>query len=102
MHLAELSQQGHVPIVVDSDVQTRLAGRFNMTPQRFLDTATSDNGLDWYFDGAVVRVSRASARRTLAIRLVYAEPEELFSVLRETRIADPRFPPQLRAKGLES
>jgi len=93
--LAELSQQGHVPIVVDSDVQARLAGRFNMTPQHFLDAATSDNGLDWYFDGAVVRVSRASARRTLAIRLVYAEPEELFSVLRETRIADPRFPPQL-------
>ena len=93
--LAELSQQGHVPIVVDPDVDARLAGRFTMTPQHFLDVATSDNGLDWYFDGAVVRVSRTSARRTLAIRLDYAEPEELFNVLRETHIADPRFAPQL-------
>jgi type II secretory pathway component GspD/PulD (secretin) len=92
---AELSQQGRVPIVVDPDVDARLAGRFNMTPQHFLDVATSDNGLDWYFDGTVVRVSRASARRTLAIRLDYAEPEALFTGLRETRIADPRFAPQL-------
>ena len=93
--LAELSQQGHVPIVVATDVDSRIAGRFNMTPQHFLDVATTDSGLDWYYDGTVVRVSRTSARRTLAIRLDYAEPEELFSVLRETRIADPRFPPQL-------
>jgi len=94
--LAELSRQTHVPIVTDPDVAGQFAGRFNLAPQRFLEMLTTGNDLDWYFDGAVLHVSRGAARRTLAIRLDYASPDALLDMLREIRLTDVRYAPQRR------
>ena len=91
----EFSQQTHVPISVSIDVTGNIAGRFNITPQRFLDLLVSVYGLDWYYDGAMLRISPLADRRMLPIRLNYVTPDTLLAMLKESGATDSRFPLQV-------
>jgi hypothetical protein len=70
----------------------RVEGRFDLPPQRFLDMIARSYDLDWYYDGSVLHVDPASARRTLLLRLNYAPRSALHELLARDDTAAGRFP----------
>ncbi|APR38343.1 secretin N-terminal domain-containing protein [Paraburkholderia sp. SOS3] len=70
----------------------RVEGRFDLPPQRFLEMLAHSYDLDWYFDGSVLHVDPASARRTLLLRLNYAPRVALHELLARDGTAADRFP----------
>lgn len=102
--MRDLSAATHVTIAVDAALPGRVEGRFEMTPQRFLETLAQSYGMVWYYDGAVLHVDAARAQRTLTVRLNYAKRSELHRLLAQTGIDDPRFPVRddVPARGLVS
>jgi type III secretion protein C len=89
--LQELSAATHVPIACDAQLKGRVEGRFDMTPQRFVDTLARAYGLVWYYDGAVLHFDAANAQSTLVLRLNYAKAADLHTLLVQTSIDDMRF-----------
>jgi type III secretion system YscC/HrcC family outer membrane pore protein len=89
----------HVPVRLSGNVEGVVSGRFAMPPERFLDTLTASFGLVWYYDGAVVQVSRASEKRSIAIRPHYMPAGALFSSLTHAGVVDTHFPLRLDSRA---
>ncbi|WP_185642811.1 secretin N-terminal domain-containing protein [Burkholderia sp. Bp9140] len=90
--LSALSDATGVPIVVDGGVSGRLDGRFDASPQDFVERLARNHELDTYFDGTVLYVSPLGARRTLTLRLNFARPAVLRALLAKSGAASPCFP----------
>ncbi|GLU32117.1 hypothetical protein Busp01_19590 [Trinickia caryophylli] len=89
--LRALSTATHVPIAFAPDLPGRVEGRFDMSPQRFVEALARAYGLVWYYDGAVLHVDAAGAQTTLIVRLNYARRADLHALLARTGIDDVRF-----------
>jgi type III secretion protein C len=77
---------------LDGPVDGVFSGRFAMPPRRFLDTLCATYGLVWYYDGAVLHVSAASAQQNLEIRPNYLTPQALNAALARVGAVNRRFP----------
>ncbi|MEW6343408.1 MAG: hypothetical protein AB1704_22335 [Pseudomonadota bacterium] len=90
--LRDLSSATGVPIAAGPHVAGSVEGRFDLAPQRFLEVLTNAYGLLWYYDGTVLHVDSTSDARSLTLRLNYAKPAALHTLLDGTGSTDPRFP----------
>lgn len=77
---------------ISNDVRGTVTGRFDMSPQRFLDTLASTFGFVWFYDGNVLSISDANSVARQVIKLDHASTDDLKSALQQLRIAHPRFP----------
>lgn len=89
--LHALFVETHVPIAFDPGLPGRVEGRFDMSPQRFVEALARAYGLVWYYDGTVLHVDAAQAQTTLIVRLNYAGRADLHALLARTGIDDVRF-----------
>lgn len=85
------SSQG-VPATIGGDVHGTVSGRFDMPPQRFLDTLASTFGFVWFYDGKVLSISDASSVTRQVVRLDHASTDELRLALDRLHVANPAFP----------
>lgn len=67
-------------------------GRYAMAPEQFLDTLCASFGLVWYFDGAVLQVTRADMQRRMAIQPNYMSVDALSKALSSIGVIDVHFP----------
>src|SRR5262249_44102163 len=77
---------------VAGDVQGAVSGRFDMSPQRFLDTLAGTFGFVWFYDGSVLSISSANDMTRQMIHLDFAGTRELRSTLTQMGLDNPRFP----------
>jgi type III secretion protein C len=77
---------------VANDVSGAVSGRFDMTPQRFLDTLAATFGFVWFYDGSVLSISSANDMTRQMIHLDFAGTRELRSTLSQMGLDTPRFP----------
>lgn len=85
------SSQG-VPATISGDVHGKVTGRFDMPPQRFLETLASTFGFVWFYDGTVLSISDASGVTRQVVQLQHATTDDLKTALERLRIANPAFP----------
>jgi type III secretion protein C len=81
-----------VPATISNDVHGTVTGRFDMSPQRFLDTLASTFGFVWFYDGNVLSISDANSVTRQVVKLDHASTEDLKGALEQLRISNPRFP----------
>lgn len=77
---------------VANDVSGAVSGRFDMPPQRFLDTLAATFGFVWFYDGSVLSISSANDMTRQMIHLDFAGTRELRSTLAQMGLDTPRFP----------
>jgi len=82
----------HMPVRFDGHVEGVVSGRFTMAPERFLDTLGKAYGFLWYYDGAVLQISLASAETDISVRPNYLSANNLRMALDRAGVTDPRFP----------
>ncbi|MGN6703640.1 MAG: type III secretion system outer membrane ring subunit SctC [Burkholderiaceae bacterium] len=90
--LRDLAASQGITAAVAPEVEGSVNGRFNLTPQSFLDLLASSFGFIWYFDGSVMHVTPPSDVKTEVVRLTYATVPRLRDMLSRMHIDDPRFP----------
>ncbi|WP_025597673.1 type III secretion system outer membrane ring subunit SctC [Burkholderia sp. WSM2230] len=81
-----------VPTTISGDVHGAVSGRFDMPPQRFLDTLASSFGFVWFYDGSVLSISDVNTVTRRVIKLDHASAADLRSALTQLRIENARFP----------
>ncbi|PMS22572.1 type II/III secretion system family protein [Trinickia dabaoshanensis] len=90
LHVLAAGQQ--LPLRIDGPVQGVVSGRFSMPPQRFLDVLGRSYGFVWYYDGAALRISPASAQQHIAIRPNFVSASALRASLEQAGVTDSHFP----------
>jgi type III secretion protein C len=90
--LRDLGASEGVMTWISPQVEGVVTGRFDETPQRFLDRMADSFGFVWYYDGSVLRVSGPNEARSQTIGLVHATTSDLRAALTRLGIDDPRFP----------
>jgi type III secretion protein C len=90
--LRVLAADQQIPLRIDAPLEGVVRGRFTMPPQRFLDVLGSSYGFVWYYDGAALHVSAASARQRIAIRPHFVSASALRASLERTGVTDTHFP----------
>jgi len=90
--LRDLGASENVMTSISPHVDGVVTGRFDETPQRFLDRLSDSFGFVWYYDGSVLRVSGPNEARSATIGLVHATTSDLRGALSRLGITDPRFP----------
>lgn len=90
--LAELGRDEQVSISLAPGLTGQIVGRFNLTPQHFLEMLARNYDLNWYYDGTTLHVTAAADTCSVAIRLNYADLDRLQEALTHTGLADTRFP----------
>jgi len=90
--LDALGRQTGVPVRVDRTVHGKVVGRFDLQPAQLLDVLSASFGFLWYYDGAVIHVSPASARNTITMRLNYAAARDVANSLDREGLADAHLP----------
>ncbi|OXJ06593.1 type III secretion system outer membrane ring subunit SctC [Burkholderia sp. AU6039] len=86
-----LASQG-VTVSIADNVQGTVTGRFDMPPQRILDTLAATFGFVWFYDGSVMSISNANDVTRQIVRLDNASIGDLNSTLRSVGLDDKRFP----------
>ena len=81
-----------VPATISNDVHGTVTGRFDMSPQRFLDTLASTFGFVWFYDGNTLSISDANSVTRQVVKLDHASTDDLKGALDSLRITSPRFP----------
>ena len=81
-----------VPATISGDVHGTVSGRFDMPPQRFLDTLASSFGFVWFYDGSVLSISDVNTVTRRVIKLDHASAADLRAALAQLRIENSRFP----------
>ncbi|MET3249240.1 type II secretory pathway component GspD/PulD (secretin) [Burkholderia sp. OAS925] len=81
-----------VPATISGDVHGSVSGRFDMPPQRFLDTLASSFGFVWFYDGSVLSISDVNTVTRRVIKLDHASAADLRAALTQLRIENSRFP----------
>jgi type III secretion protein C len=90
--LRDLGASENVMTWISPQVDGTVTGRFDETPQRFLDRMADSFGFIWYYDGSVMRVSGPNEARSATIGLVHASASDLRRALSRLGVTDPRFP----------
>lgn len=90
--LRDLGASQNVMTWISPHVDGVVTGRFDETPQRFLDRLSDSFGFVWYYDGSVLRVSGPNEARSATIGLVHATTSDLRGALSRLGVSDPRFP----------
>ena len=90
--LRDLGASEGVMTWISPQVEGVVTGRFDETPQRFLDRMSDSFGFIWYYDGSVLRVSGPNEARSQTIGLVHATTDDLRAALARLGVNDPRFP----------
>ncbi|MBN3834747.1 type III secretion system outer membrane ring subunit SctC [Burkholderia sp. Ac-20344] len=86
-----LASQGVTASIADN-VQGTVTGRFDMPPQRILDTLAATFGFVWFYDGSVMSISNANDVTRQIVRLDNASIADLNNTLRGMRLDDKRYP----------
>jgi type III secretion protein C len=76
-------------------VDSIVSGRFAMSPRQFIDTLCEAYGLVWYYDGAVLQVSRQSDQQHVEIRPNFMSAPALRAALDHAAVSDAHFPLQV-------
>ena len=90
--LRDLAASQGIPANIGGEVSGTVSGRFNMPPQRFLDTLASTFGFVWYYDGQVLDIVTPAEMKSTLLRLDSASAEQLRRTLDQLGVADKRFP----------
>ncbi|WP_242538895.1 type III secretion system outer membrane ring subunit SctC [Trinickia acidisoli] len=90
--LRDLGASENVMTWISPQVDGVVTGRFDETPQRFLDRLSDSFGFIWYYDGSVLRISGPNEARNATIGLVHATTDDLRGALSRLGVSDPRFP----------
>ncbi len=80
-----------IPIAVDAGVNGMVSGRYNTTPQQFLDGLAATFGFIWYFDGSSLSITLPSDIKSVVMHLDM-DARTLRNTLEQMKIADARFP----------
>ncbi|MCA8095204.1 type III secretion system outer membrane ring subunit SctC [Burkholderia anthina] len=86
-----LASQGVTASIADN-VQGTVTGRFDMPPQRILDTLAATFGFVWFYDGSVMSISNANDVTRQIVRLDNASIGDLNTTLHGMRLDDKRYP----------
>ncbi|MBB3175263.1 type III secretion protein C [Endobacter medicaginis] len=87
-------------VMIAPDVGGTIDGRLPPgDAQNFLEAVTHGNDLDWYFDGAVLYVSKTSSEQTAVIPLHGHSFDEVKKSLEQDGILDARFRLTKQAAG---
>lgn len=76
---------------ISGNVSGVVTGKFQMSPQRFLDTLAASFGFVWYYDGLVLDIVPPEAMRSQVIKLDHASTGALREMLAQMNVSDPRF-----------
>ncbi|WAT15772.1 type III secretion system outer membrane ring subunit SctC [Xanthomonas fragariae] len=90
--LRDLSASQSITTWISPEVTGTLSGKFEATPQRFLDDLSGTFGFVWYYDGAVLRIWGANESKNATLSLGAASTSALRDALARMRLEDPRFP----------
>ncbi|NYH12949.1 type III secretion system outer membrane ring subunit SctC [Paraburkholderia bryophila] len=90
--LRDFTASQGVAASIASNVQGAVTGRFDMSPQRFLDTLASTFGFVWFYDGSVLSISSANDVTHQVIKLDHASASDLRAALHTMSVDDARFP----------
>ncbi len=77
---------------IAQNVTGTVTGRFDLSPQRFLDTLASTFGFVWFYDGNVLSISSSNDVTRQVLQLDHSEIGQLRSTLKQIGLDDPRFP----------
>ncbi|PMS12823.1 EscC/YscC/HrcC family type III secretion system outer membrane ring protein [Trinickia caryophylli] len=90
--LRDLGASENIVTWISPQVDGTVTGRFDESPQRFLERMSDSFGFIWYYDGSVLRVSGPNEAKSATIGLQHASAEDLRRAFKRLGIADPRFP----------
>ncbi|RKP44649.1 type III secretion system outer membrane ring subunit SctC [Trinickia fusca] len=90
--LRDFAASQGIPANIGGEVAGTVSGRFNMPPQRFLDTLASTFGFVWYYDGQVLDIVMPAEMKNSLLKLDSASAEQLRRTLTQLGVADNRFP----------
>ncbi|MDR3096681.1 MAG: type III secretion system outer membrane ring subunit SctC [Paraburkholderia sp.] len=90
--LRDFTASQGVAAQIASNVSGTVTGRFDMQPQRFLDTLASTFGFVWFYDGSVLSISNANDVTRQVIKLDHASPGDLRNALHTLGLEDAHFP----------
>ncbi|MFM0345218.1 type III secretion system outer membrane ring subunit SctC [Paraburkholderia sp. RL17-347-BIC-D] len=90
--LRDFTASQGVAASIAGNVQGTVTGRFDTSPQRFLDTLASTFGFVWFYDGSVLSISSANDVTHQVIKLDHASDADLRAALHTMSVDDSRFP----------
>ncbi|MCC4609986.1 type III secretion system outer membrane ring subunit SctC [Xanthomonas campestris] len=90
--LRDLSASQSVTTWISPEVTGTLSGKFEASPQKFLDDLSATFGFVWYYDGAVLRIWGANEVKNATLNLGAASTGALRDALARMQLDDPRFP----------
>jgi type III secretion protein C len=90
--LRDFTASQGVAASIAGNVQGTVTGRFDTSPQRFLDTLASTFGFVWFYDGSVLSISSANDVTHQVIKLDHASAADLRAALHTMSVDDSRFP----------
>ncbi|NTY37476.1 type III secretion system outer membrane ring subunit SctC [Burkholderia diffusa] len=90
--LRDFAASQGVATSIAGNVQGTVTGRFDLSPQRFLDTLAATFGFVWFYDGNILSITNANDMTRQVLPLDHASIGELRSALRQIGIDDKRFP----------
>ncbi|MGY4892062.1 UNVERIFIED_CONTAM: EscC/YscC/HrcC family type III secretion system outer membrane ring protein [Xanthomonas axonopodis] len=90
--LRDLSASQSIATWISPEVTGTLSGKFETSPQKFLDDLAATYGFVWYYDGAVLRIWGANESKSATLSLGTASTKSLRDALARMRLDDPRFP----------
>ncbi|WP_255364830.1 type III secretion system outer membrane ring subunit SctC [Collimonas sp. OK242] len=90
--LRDFGASENIMTSISSHVDGSVSGRFDSSPEQFLDKMANTFGFIWYYDGAVLSIAGANEARNATISLKHSNVTEMRRVLGSLGIADRRFP----------
>ncbi|CAM8765406.1 type III secretion system outer membrane ring subunit SctC [Burkholderia pseudomallei] len=90
--LRDFAASQGVATSIAGNVQGTVTGRFDLSPQRFLDTLAATFGFVWFYDGNILSITNANDMTRQVLPLDHASIGELRSALRQIGMDDKRFP----------
>ncbi|APO95004.1 type III secretion system outer membrane ring subunit SctC [Xanthomonas vesicatoria] len=90
--LRDLSASQSITTWISPEVTGTLSGKFEASPQKFLDDLSATFGFVWYYDGSVLRIWGANETKNATLNLGAASTTALRDALARMRLDDPRFP----------
>lgn len=90
--LRDFTASQGIATTIDERIAGSVSGRFDMSPQRFLDTLASTFGFVWFYDGSVLSITSANDVTRQVIHLDYAPTSALRKALRDMGLDNRRFP----------
>lgn len=90
--LREFGASQGLTVVVSSEIEGTLNGKFSMSPQSMLELVAATYSVIWYYDGNVLFIYPSSDADTAIIRSSRSNIDELKATIARLGIADPKYP----------